>query len=446
MKKIIILVAFLFLLISNTRTNVLAENVELGYTEWSTEKTGDPNEISAIQYGRQLPKTWSEWSSEIPTSLYRRSREGRTNYYSYDGQQKFWYEANGKSLFTWDFKYPARIVFFYADVDTYINYSWTNYEGPPLQLYCDGNLIASVGRHDPMLNWNPQLDCNCRYLTLNMSSNNTDGRNTTSMVGTWATTLTTEYSYVTSWTDGQDWRFDTPYEHIIGENCQLPVEREVYSRPIKYQINYDLDGGKFVGEVKKEYTILEELTLPSASKKGYEFLGWFDENDKKYERIEKGSYGDLNLKAHYKRKPPILFVGYQYFDQKDDSIPIKDFIQMVNAKASDELDGDITNNIKVDYLLYEKDNNKILNPNELILNDAQSFVAQFSITNSGNVTVTVTRRFHILGTGEIKEVNDGVKIYSRYIDKDYLDTLKDNSIFKDGYYNEELMKAIEKAG
>lgn len=439
----IILIAITFLMVMDVKT--LAEEVEVGYSDWSTEKTGAPGELSAIQYGRLLPKEWSEWSTEKPSSLFVRNREGKTNHYSYDGEQKFWFDAYEKELFTWDFKGRAKVTYFYADVDTYVNHTWENYDGPPLQLYCDNRLIASVGRHDYLANWNPTLNCECSFLTLKMSTNNGSGRNTTSMVGTWATTTSTEYSYVISWKEGGDWRFEEPYETIYGENSQIPTQRTVYSHPISYRIIYDLDGGEFVGDVKDQYTVLEEVVLPKAYKKGYEFLGFFD-GDKYIERIEKGTHRDITLTARYRRKEPLLTVAYTYFDSEDQIMPIKELVQVAGAHAYDELDGDISSLITVDSIYYEGTGSTINNPDGLILNNPQTIYVTFSVTNSGGIKASVMRKFIILGKGEIVDLDtkNDVEIYPRYINETNSNSLNDRSIWKNDYQSI-LLEAYAKA-
>lgn len=67
-----------------------------------------------------------------------------------------------------------------------------------------------------------------------------------------------------------------------------------------YKINYDLAGGAHVGAAVTEYNGKKEVTLGTASKDGYVFEGWFEGNNK-VEKIAKGSKGDRNLVAKWKK-------------------------------------------------------------------------------------------------------------------------------------------------
>lgn len=445
MKKIFKTLIISFSLILMLDSSVYANEELNGYSEWSEIKTNNKNEVSAIQYGRKLPLVWSQWSEEKSDSKYQKSMVGNTKHYSYDGENRTWKEAYGKELFTWDFKNTAKVTYFYADVDTYVSGSWTNYEGPPLQLYCDGSLVASVGTHDYSRNWNPNINCDCRYLKLSMSSNNGSGRDRTSIVGTWATTTTTKYSHVLVWDEGNDWRFNEKYEELFGEDSQIPTERIVYSHPITYKINYDLDGGEVLGELTYKYTVLDEVSIPKASKKGYDFIGWKDADGKTYEKIEKGTYKDLDLKAVYKRKDPTLYIGSANFEQEDKSMSMQELIEIINAKAKDDLDGDITDKIVVEYIKYVDDETTIYNPSKLDLSKGQKIIIEFSVTNSGDKKVNETKAFYILGKYDVRDnVQEDIKIYSRFISDDYLETLDEDSIWRSENYNALLKEAIGK--
>ncbi len=445
MRKLLKICLFILSLLLVFPSVVYGEDIKPGYSDWTTEKSGDSNEVSAIQYGRKLPLAWSDWSFTVPSSKDVRTKDGETKYYAYDGANYYWNNTDAKTLFTWNFGYKAKLVYFYADVDTYDNRGYTNYEAPPLQLYCDGRQIASVGKHDYLSNWNPSINTSCQYLELKMSSNPGNGRNSTIIVGTWATTTSKMYSYVTKWSDGQDWRFDTTYNRIYGENPQVPTQRTVYSHPIKYSINYNLDGGEFIGTPTYTYTINDEVKIPSAYKKGYDFLGFFDEYGNKVEKIEKGTYRDINLTARYDRKPPNIYVGYTTFEVDDTPIKIDDLVKRVNGKALDELDGDISDKIKISYITYDN-GNTVYNPNGLDISKKGSVLIEFYVENSGGKKASVTRKFYILGEGEDdKDYRESLSIYSRYISEEYLNTLDDNSIWNTSEYKDELIEVLRKA-
>ena len=54
---------------------------------------------------------------------------------------------------------------------------------------------------------------------------------------------------------------------------------------------------EYVG-MKTTYTIFDEVTLPTLTKEGYTFVGWFN-GEQKVETIAAGTYGDLNLVAKF---------------------------------------------------------------------------------------------------------------------------------------------------
>ena len=427
---------------------VLGEDTLPGYSDWTTEEKDDENKVEATQYGRQVALEWSSWQSSKPDSEDFKSKETSIKYralYGYSVSHK-WEDASAKTLFTWDFVYDSKITTIHADVDTYYYPSYTKYSAPALQLYCDGVLVASTERHNRYKNWDPEVNATCRYLELRMSADDDEGRNMTSIAGTYAMKLATSYAYVTKWSEGTDWRLNEEYERIYGgENPQIPVSRKVYSYPLTYQINYDLDGGEFLEGATYSYTIFDEVVIPVAYKKGYDFLGFYDDSSNKVTKIEKGSYGDLNLTAKYERKMPSIYVGYTYFKKEDRKIDNEELLKLVNAKAIDELEGDISSEIKVDFITYEDKNVTVFNPSYLDISEEGNILIKFYVRNSDGVVASVERKYHILGLGEnIENYSDNIKIYTRYISEEYVDTLDSNSIWKEADYQEILNKAFAK--
>ena len=441
--KIILAVSLLILI----PIKISGEDVRPGYSEWSTTQTGLPGEVSTVQYGRKLPIEWSDWSNDNPSGFTKdfKTDKGETKYFAYGDSGRFWDDVNAKSLYKWDFGYEANVIYAYLDVDTYKDKSYDNYEGPPLQLYCDGREIASVGKHHHLQNWVPSLNSTCRYMELKMSANPGDGRDKTAIVGTWVTTESTIYSYVTKWSEGVDWRFSYPYERKYGENPEIPTQRNVYSHPISYRINYNLNGGEFVGTPTYTYTVNDEVYIPSAYKKGYEFLGFYDESGNLVTKINKGTYRDITLTAKYKRNPPTLYIGYTYFDKDDTPISIDDLVKRVNGKALDEVDGDITKDIKVSQIIYEQSGNVTNNPDNLDVSLPGSVYITFYVYNSENVKAELKRKYYILDYGQdIEDYSSDLKIYSRYIDEEFKDTLVDGSIWKESDYASVLNEAYRR--
>lgn len=75
--------------------------------------------------------------------------------------------------------------------------------------------------------------------------------------------------------------------------------------PVTYTITYDYSGGEGV-ENPSTYTIeSEDIILNAAGKNGFEFLGWFNGEDR-IEVIKKGSFGDISLVAKWLEKSPFV--------------------------------------------------------------------------------------------------------------------------------------------
>lgn len=64
----------------------------------------------------------------------------------------------------------------------------------------------------------------------------------------------------------------------------------------------------------------------------------------------------------------------------------------------------------------------------------------FSITNSENCKVTIKKKYAIIGQGvSIDDYKDNIKIYPRYINKEYYETLESNSIWRTNEYKNTLI-------
>lgn len=69
--------------------------------------------------------------------------------------------------------------------------------------------------------------------------------------------------------------------------------------PVYYTLTFDLDGGVSEEELPTTYEEGKELALPTPTKNGYDFIGWYDTNDNKVVKITKETTGDLSLKAKW---------------------------------------------------------------------------------------------------------------------------------------------------
>lgn len=74
-----------------------------------------------------------------------------------------------------------------------------------------------------------------------------------------------------------------------------------------YNINLDVNGGEELDKTQLEYTEEDELKLPVPTRGSAYFDGWFDEGGKRYEKIDKGSSGNLKLTARWSERYVITF-------------------------------------------------------------------------------------------------------------------------------------------
>lgn len=85
-----------------------------------------------------------------------------------------------------------------------------------------------------------------------------------------------------------------------------PQEKSAYAEwePTSYTITYYLNGGTNPSTAQSEYTIISDTyILPTPTKTGYTFLGWYDNSSfsgNATTQIPKGSYGDKNFYAKWK--------------------------------------------------------------------------------------------------------------------------------------------------
>ena len=89
------------------------------------------------------------------------------------------------------------------------------------------------------------------------------------------------------------------YETVSG-STQKDVSLTAKWNVVSYAINYEYDGGTQVDN-PTSYTIEDEIVLIAPEKDGYDFDGWFN-GENKTEKIEKGSYGDITLTAHWTKR------------------------------------------------------------------------------------------------------------------------------------------------
>ena len=131
--------------------------------------------------------------------------------------------------------------------------------------------------------------------------------------------------------------------------------------------------------------------------------------------------------------------------QEDKQIEKEELLKLVNARAMDELQGDISSQIKISYIKYVDKNKTVYNPENLDISEEGSVLIYFYVLNDGNLSASIVRKYYILGKGEnIEDYSDNIKIYTRYISEEYYETLDVDSIWRQGDYKETLDKAFAK--
>lgn len=108
----------------------------------------------------------------------------------------------------------------------------------------------------------------------------------------------------------EGWYGDQSYSDRVYVLASSGESVTVYAKfaPVVYTITYDYDGGTGV-ENPTTYTVeSEDIMLCDATKDGFEFAGWFDQ-DVKVERIAKGSHGNLSLVAKWIENSPFVVEG-----------------------------------------------------------------------------------------------------------------------------------------
>lgn len=94
--------------------------------------------------------------------------------------------------------------------------------------------------------------------------------------------------------------------------------------PIKYQITYELNGGK-TDSIKTEYTVEDTYVLPIPEKEGYNFVGW-KANGQEVDKIDEGETGNKTFNAIWDAKEYTIIydLGYKVTEKTNDkSIPIR---------------------------------------------------------------------------------------------------------------------------
>ena len=83
--------------------------------------------------------------------------------------------------------------------------------------------------------------------------------------------------------------------NMPGENINLTAKWDI----ISYGISYVLNGGVNNPSNPSNYNVESNIEFAPATKKGYTFLGWFDNNNNQINSISSGTVGPITLTAHW---------------------------------------------------------------------------------------------------------------------------------------------------
>ena len=100
---------------------------------------------------------------------------------------------------------------------------------------------------------------------------------------------------------------ETSTEYDLGAAFDVDADVTLYPRwtATSYSITYELNEGELPEGVSNpaEYTVESAVTLPTPTKNGFEFVGWYDkegDDGKLVEKIANGSTGNITLYAKWK--------------------------------------------------------------------------------------------------------------------------------------------------
>ena len=139
--------------------------------------------------------------------------------------------------------------------------------------------------------------------------------------------------------------------------------------------------------------------------------------------------------------PSLLIKSKVYY--LNSTVTLADLLSV--ASARDDIDGDISSQIIVEKIEYE-DGTVVNSPDSLDTTKVQQASITYSITNSQGKYVSKVSNVQIVAQRSASEEGD-LQIYDRYIDEDYLDSLRDDSIWNtDEGYKNALEDAVKQEG
>lgn len=455
MKKILIIVCTILLLFP---TNKIYAKDDERYGEWTPIRYGYPLEQVKHQCGYRLPIAWTPYTpDEVPLELRYKKIHNRIKHFIAE-EDSVWDTKDAQVLYSWpdeEFEYPrVCVLYWYFDIEAYSSTDPTIHYVPKLELVgtdMDGNEVvidSTVGGFvtNEREYMEGQVYYSLKKCELKLVEPIPDYgiyQKIDSIKSFDSYILTSEryFSYVAEWGEAKGWKNSDEQIYIysgpLDTSYLLPVERDVYRYPLYYFLSYKLNGGSYTGSLKDRYYPARDEPLPELFKENYIFVGYHyneDFSDPPFKIITQDSmHGDLTLYAEYKSAGPTIYIDEQYI-YEDSSI--EDIIDL--ASAYDPIYGDISEDIYISEIVYEDTNEVATNPEDIDLSESNSIVITYAVENCDGTEAYKTIRLYILKDGEFVDL----KIYDRYIDKDFINTLEYSSIWKNGDYREELNDAF----
>ena len=104
--------------------------------------------------------------------------------------------------------------------------------------------------------------------------------------------------------DNPDTKFELEYYTLLHDIYLI----QKWSEPIEYTISYNLDGGENPVDAPTTYSIVNQPALPTPTKEGYTFEGWYDGTNKV--ELLRGIFKNLQLTAKWSPKDVALSFDY----------------------------------------------------------------------------------------------------------------------------------------
>ena len=229
--------------------------------------------------------------------------------------------------------------------------------------------------------------------------------------------------------------------------------------PNKYTVKFDGNGSTSGSTAEQTFTYdqAQNLNKNGYIRDGYTFNGWNTKADgtgtsytdqQSVINLTSANNGTVTLYAQWKVIPPELTTKKSFYYV--DSVVTADEVIQDNARASDVVEGNITDKIVITKFIYP-DGRVETNPTTLDTSMLGDVTVEYSVTNERGATVTQTNIVTIVERGSNTDSqSDQPFIYSRFIDDEDLwdgtnaiNSLNQKSIWRTQEYSSQLIDAIE---